>query len=800
MKNLRKKHILIIGIISLLSTGIILSSNWSYFIRNNHSNNNALSSYQIKTKNNIYSGYLKEESTIIFQINILKSAIKKNNIMYHQYNNIFKHNVNYIHTLKNSIQNKINASNYSILQEISILNSMKTILNNHPYNYLKFFKSRNYFLPETVSQSKINSLPSLFNIKTKEQKIYKTNINVKNISYESEETVIGIGAISSIVSSSKKLIFSKINFNYSNIYYFSNKTDSLSTFKKSKKELNQIVDNESKYTIINNTLSNSNTNQNLESVGQLGKQISESTKAYEYEIPIGLTIVLAGLGGIGTGIYIMYRHEQSRIRKLLHNETEDNTSIPETNTSSTTNSIDRESSSVVSDITGLTNAVNKNTEDSASTSEDSASTSENSESTTIITNSTKTDDNTSTVTPTNTVIHNKMTEDNPRVNGKRNIAGIRSKELNINPLAEPRTVKQVTTTTKLARENNRVTNASITSWMDNPEWGRNLDSLDESSNSITSDEESNINLRLYDEADDAFLGVLLNHQHGKTPNDAQDNYTYGQNDEINAVGDYISEPSTNNNQDEVDRDTENFIRSLYDDTTNISALTFSEFKLQLINYARFNKPKEITNFLSKRLNYQIYNDVAKAHSSKINNESTREIYDTSSSIIGNITKFKTNHEVSTVISGQSTKNGWFNKPFLEVPGEQGFSQEEIIFVKRQIGYFDRLLESIPVNKVSGVDKTLYEIISSQILQDLEELINIYKVHLVMIEKLGVESLGKQESRETKIAREIRIKNFFDELQATRLSRNKISDLSHIGISESQLADKLKEISYLAYKL
>ena len=234
----KSKHILIVGIISLVVTGIILSSNWTYFIQNNDNNNTSLSSYQISTNDNIYAGYNQEESSIIFQINVLKSAINRNNIMDLQYNNIFKHNITYKHLQESNIQNKIKIANSSINHEISMLNRMKNIIHSHPYNYLKFFQEKNYTLPQIVSQNTINYPVSISNIKTDSQSINQSNVTMKNISYQSEEAAIGIGAISLIVKSSKTLIFSKVHFNFNNIYYFSKSLNNLSTINKDRNVIN----------------------------------------------------------------------------------------------------------------------------------------------------------------------------------------------------------------------------------------------------------------------------------------------------------------------------------------------------------------------------------------------------------------------------------------------------------------------------------------------------------------------------------------------------------------------------------
>ena len=129
---------MIIGVISLVATGIILPSNRSYFIQNNDNNNTALNSYQINTGNSAHIKFNQGGKNIMFQINVLKSPISRNNIMYRQYNNIFKSSRSYVHLQKSMIRNRIKIANSSIKYEIDVLINMKSIIHNHPYNYLKF--------------------------------------------------------------------------------------------------------------------------------------------------------------------------------------------------------------------------------------------------------------------------------------------------------------------------------------------------------------------------------------------------------------------------------------------------------------------------------------------------------------------------------------------------------------------------------------------------------------------------------------------------------------------------------------
>ena len=213
----------------MVSAGIILSSNWNYFIKSNQKNNIELNSYQISATSDIYTKYNQEASDISFQINVLRSSISKNNIMKQQYDNVFKHNISYNHLQKNTIRNKIRIANYTISHELDVLNTMRNIIHSHPYNYLKFFREKNYTIPEIVSPKILNTSKSANDIKTNTNNINNSNISTNSITYQSEEAAIGIHAISSIISCSKMLIFSKVNFNYNSIYYFSSNLNKIST-------------------------------------------------------------------------------------------------------------------------------------------------------------------------------------------------------------------------------------------------------------------------------------------------------------------------------------------------------------------------------------------------------------------------------------------------------------------------------------------------------------------------------------------------------------------------------------------
>ena len=327
---IRRKHIIIIGIVSLLASGIILSSNWSYFIRNNDSNNTALTSYQI-SPNNFNTKYSNETDNIIFQINVLKSAINKNNFMYQNYNKVFKHNISYVQKQRNSMNSKINIANSSIKHEIDILSNMKKIIHNHPYNYLKFFQDKNYTLPEIVSQNNKNINNSLSNIETYTSKINNSNTSISKISYQSEEAAIGIGAITSLISGSNKLIFSKVNFNYNNIFYFSKYSNNLTT-------LNQFISTH-KPSIAQNSaktnqfIKNNDSNSNNSSSNNLTFSFTQNTIIdYIKNKPYVVAAPLAGLATIGiigavVGV-VIYKYKKMISNVVRSKDVNNNAQLP----------------------------------------------------------------------------------------------------------------------------------------------------------------------------------------------------------------------------------------------------------------------------------------------------------------------------------------------------------------------------------------------------------------------------------------------------------------------------------------
>ena len=325
MKIQRIKHILIIGIISLITTGIVLSSKWNYFIKNHDTNNTSVTSYQINTSKNSLVNYYQEEANITFQINVLKSAVSRNNIMYKQYNNIFKHNINYVHTQKNIIKNKIKTANSSIKHELDILDYMKLIIHNHPYNYLKFFQDNNYIIPQINYQNKINISHSFENIKSNIHNIYLSNVSVKNISYNSEEAVIGFGAITSLISDSKKLLVMKVHFDYNQVFYFSKLSNNLTTSDKNLKKYNSVKLNnkpyQNKFITKSQSINKDNPKSNDNDANKINKTgyLIGILKYLNMPAMIAVPVISAALISVVSGvIYFYYQYHIITSRSFIH--------------------------------------------------------------------------------------------------------------------------------------------------------------------------------------------------------------------------------------------------------------------------------------------------------------------------------------------------------------------------------------------------------------------------------------------------------------------------------------------------
>ena len=651
IKKLKRDRILIFYIILLLSAGSILSSNWSYFIKNKHSHNDNISSYKINILKNYYVNYFKEEANIQIQINILNGAIKKNSLIYKQYNDVFKNNINYIHTQRNNIINKIRNANYSINHEIDILNNMKIIINNHPYDYLTIFQSKNYVIPVITRQKTINNYSIFNDIKTKEHNINNTNKTIKNISYQSEEATVGIGAISSIMSSLKTLIFSKKHFNYNSVYYYSSKLNNLLTINNSNqignKMLNitnsniKINDHNNINKIYKNTLLFSKNKQ------KLGKKVINYLKLYKFEDSACSALILGVIGGSIS--FLWWKLRRIIIKKVYR--------------------------------------------------------------------------------------MNEIKETKIRLNIKKEDEHL----------------------------------ASI---------GTSLDGISNLDN-------SEINFRLYEEADDAFIDRYIANPKRRVVYSVE-----------KIIGDHQDYDNIHN---VIDDETEVLMQTLYDDIPNKTTLSFYDFKLQLINYARIKKRENIGNLDLNRLQTYITRITINTHAVKIHDDSTRSLFNQNVAIIKKITSLNGNRDIPIELAEQNTTNGWFSIPRFQAPIGIYLTQEEDAFVKEQIENFNMLLESIPEFKIIGEDKSVYEIISHQMLQDLKELIHVYKNHLESVYENTGRSLEKTNTL-IKIPREIRVRNYYNELQATRTAKSKLADMSHLGITDEQLSAKIWDISYLIHGL
>ena len=325
-KELMGKKIFIIGIISLISVGIILSTNWNYFIKNkkNYISNNILNNCKSNYKTNNYINNDQYQKNIFNHINTLKSVIYQNNYIYKEYGKTFKNNISYNKIQKKSISNKIRIANSSIRKEINMLSNMILIMNNHPYAYINYFETENFKMPQILIQNTSNIYPTMMNIKTSNDIIDKPNVSFKNISYQSEESLIGIGAISSLLSSSKKLFVSKVNFSYNNIYYFSNisnklkslnysfnKSSNLDTFNTTKNKSPLITNNDGN----NNISDTQGSSHSFSFVSQLISLYNfVNRRKAIFGTVLGLMVVTSAIGGIAPFSYYLYRKIKNKLR------------------------------------------------------------------------------------------------------------------------------------------------------------------------------------------------------------------------------------------------------------------------------------------------------------------------------------------------------------------------------------------------------------------------------------------------------------------------------------------------------
>ena len=314
------KNICVVGVLLFIVSSFILRSNSRYFKKNNN-NNIYQSSYKINATN-FYTNYKREERKIIFQRNILNNAINRNNYIYQSYNKAFVHNISYISNQKSAIRDKISIANSSIKHEIGILDDMINIIYNHHYNYLQFYKTENYSIPEIVYPNNKKKILSINNIETYTSKITKSSVTIGNIFYQGEEDAVGIKNVSSSISAINKLIFLKVNFDYKNIFYYSNNFNNLLFIDQVKKTYNST----NNYNTTKNNQFIITKNKNLQQASKNNpstilkkNNITKYIKNKPYVVAIPLSgILIIGITGlaIGLSVYIYKKLVQKSHRNV----------------------------------------------------------------------------------------------------------------------------------------------------------------------------------------------------------------------------------------------------------------------------------------------------------------------------------------------------------------------------------------------------------------------------------------------------------------------------------------------------
>ena len=641
-KILNIKRIFIIGIISLVSIGIMLSSNWNYFIRNNANNNTALNSYQISSKNSFNDNYNEEVHSIVFQINVLKQAIGENNILFHKYNNIFKHNINYIRIQKSKIKNKIKIANSSITHELDILDNMKLIISAHPYNYLKFFQHKNYTLPEIISQKETRNYYNSDNIKINNQNIKQSDVSIKNISYQSEEALLGINSMSSIATSSKTLLFSKNSFDYSNIYYFSNKSNNLSTMNKAV----QISTSNSKGTNAANTnIFLSKTKKHRRSpygnFREFSKTISKYWNNYKGSIITGSVVFFFGEVGIGIGGYMLAKKIKSKIVMMKKRSSDKR----------------------------LAESTSHNVQGGAS------------------------------------VLSNNETS---------NYQGISSDE-----------------------------------------------SVD--------DTESIASIDLHHNDQGEFIATTANQLY-----------------------------ENDGTQSTFNDGTEEIIQFLYNNIQNKKSVSYESFRSQLIDYAKIKKQEAKGVFNSNEMNTYNIKALAGVNTNSPYIEKANLRHEENVSMIRKITYFDENRDTPEVIAGETTSNGWFNLPSLQLLDKESLTEDEMVFIGKQINSFISILTSIPKTEALGEDANIHEIINSQIFQDFKELVKTYQKHLETVYTPVVRTGGEKIKPIDISSTDIKINNFLEQLKQARLAKGKAADMGHFGIKDEELFEHIDNLARLLH--
>ena len=265
-----------------------------------------------------------EITDILHKINYLKNAIDENNYILKYYKKIFSINVNYYQKQVNRINNKINASNISIIHELDNMYNMKNIIINHPYSYLFFFGRNNYHVPEIYENKNKKITSKLANIETFTHSTTKKTININNISYQSEESFAGIKSMVTMLNCMKVLVFTKIKVNYDNIYYFSKHYNNLmpitnysSAIYSSQYRTNQFIDN----TNINIKTRTASKWTSLFNKNSIGNYIAN--KPYVAILPFlfGIGVIIIILGGTKNGNRIIRKKIEKKLRVLIRKGT-----------------------------------------------------------------------------------------------------------------------------------------------------------------------------------------------------------------------------------------------------------------------------------------------------------------------------------------------------------------------------------------------------------------------------------------------------------------------------------------------
>ena len=225
-----KNKSLIIGIIILISSIIFIPWNINILIIKRKYN---VSLNKNRVNDNISNTYYKSEiENALLQIKVLKRTIEQNISIYNDYKKLFSCNINYVNTISKVLKNKIYLANLSIENEINILYKMIYIVNIHPYSYEKLFKNDNYSIPKISLYREKKYSTTESQIKSHSAKVNKSCENINNISYKSEEDLVGFHIMTSLISCTKSLLVSKINLNFNYILCFSNYLNNLTNFDK----------------------------------------------------------------------------------------------------------------------------------------------------------------------------------------------------------------------------------------------------------------------------------------------------------------------------------------------------------------------------------------------------------------------------------------------------------------------------------------------------------------------------------------------------------------------------------------